>query len=75
VLVDVAERFSSTPAALAIAFALAGPRVASVLFGATRPEQVHENVRAIDVDPAALRELGRASADRVSADPEPRRDV
>jgi aryl-alcohol dehydrogenase-like predicted oxidoreductase len=75
VLVDIAERFSSTPAALAIAFALAGPRVASVLFGATRPEQVHENVRAIDVDPAALGELRRISADRVRANPESRRDV
>lgn len=56
-LVDLAERFSTTPAALAVSFALAGPLVASVLFGATRPEQVHENVRALDVDPAAVAEL------------------
>ena len=56
---EVAARFSTTPAALAIAFALAGPRVASVLFGATRPEQVLENVRALDVDPAAVVELQR----------------
>jgi L-glyceraldehyde 3-phosphate reductase len=58
-LADLAERFSTTPAALAVAFALAGPRVASVLFGATRPEQVDENVRALDVDPAAVAELRR----------------
>jgi aryl-alcohol dehydrogenase-like predicted oxidoreductase len=58
-LAELAKRFSTTPAALAIAFALAGPRVASVLFGATRPEQVHENVRALEVDPAALAELRR----------------
>jgi aryl-alcohol dehydrogenase-like predicted oxidoreductase len=56
-LVDLAEQFSATPAALAVAFALAGPRVASVLFGATRPEQVYENVKALDVDPAAVAEL------------------
>ena len=56
-LVDLAEEFSTTPAALAIAFALAGPRVASVLFGATRPEQVHKNVTALEVDPAALARL------------------
>jgi aryl-alcohol dehydrogenase-like predicted oxidoreductase len=58
-LVDLGARFSTTPTALAIAFALAGPRVASVLFGATRPEQVRENAKALDVDPAALTELRR----------------
>jgi aryl-alcohol dehydrogenase-like predicted oxidoreductase len=62
-LVDLAERFATTPAALAVAFALAGPRVASVLFGATRPEQVYENVRALDVDPAAVAELRSIRAD------------
>ena len=34
---------------LAIAFALSNERVASVLFGATTPEQVAENARAIEV--------------------------
>jgi aryl-alcohol dehydrogenase-like predicted oxidoreductase len=43
-----AAEVASTPARLAITFALAGPRVASVLFGATSPEQVEENVGAID---------------------------
>jgi aryl-alcohol dehydrogenase-like predicted oxidoreductase len=37
------------PAALAIAFALSNPRVASVLFGATSPQQVAENVAAVEV--------------------------
>ena len=37
------------PAALAIAFALANPDVASVLFGASRPGQIAENVAALDV--------------------------
>jgi L-glyceraldehyde 3-phosphate reductase len=60
-LVDLAGRFSTTPAALAVAFALAGPRVASVLFGATRPEQVRENARALDVDPAAVAEMKEAA--------------
>ena len=52
-------------AALAIAFPLASPRVASVLFGATQPAQVAENVAAVDVlarigdaELAALRRLG-----------------
>jgi aryl-alcohol dehydrogenase-like predicted oxidoreductase len=60
-LVDLAERFSTTPAALAVAFALAGPRVASVLFGATRPEQVRENARALDVDPDAVAKMKEAA--------------
>ena len=52
---------NSTPAMLAIAFAMANERVATVLFGATTPEQVAENARAIEVldrlDAASLAEL------------------
>jgi aryl-alcohol dehydrogenase (NADP+) len=40
---------NTTPAALAIAFALSNPGVATVLFGATTPEQVRENVRAAEL--------------------------
>ena len=39
----------TTAAALAIAFALSNPDVATVLFGATTAEQVRENVRAIEL--------------------------
>jgi L-glyceraldehyde 3-phosphate reductase len=39
----------TTAAALAIAFALSNPDVATVLFGATTPEQVRENVRAAEL--------------------------
>ncbi len=46
----LAAETGRSPAALAIAFALANPRVASVLFGATRPEQVDDDVTALDVD-------------------------
>jgi aryl-alcohol dehydrogenase-like predicted oxidoreductase len=46
-----------SPAALAIAFALAHPRAASVLFGATTPAQIAENVRALAVDPAIVERL------------------
>ena len=42
-------RSASRPARLAVAFALAPPSVASVLFGATRPEQVQENVAALEL--------------------------
>jgi L-glyceraldehyde 3-phosphate reductase len=39
----------TTAAALAIAFALSNPDVATVLFGATTPEQVRENARAVEL--------------------------
>jgi L-glyceraldehyde 3-phosphate reductase len=42
----LAAELDTTPAVLAMAFALANDDVASVLFGATTPEQVRENVRA-----------------------------
>jgi aryl-alcohol dehydrogenase-like predicted oxidoreductase len=45
----LAERHGTRSAPMAIAFALLNPRVASVLFGATSPEQVAENVSAVDV--------------------------
>ena len=46
---DLADEMRTTPSRLAIAFALSNPRVASVLFGATSPEQVADNVGALDV--------------------------
>jgi L-glyceraldehyde 3-phosphate reductase len=48
-LIEVARRHKVRPATLAVAFALANPRVASVLFGATRPEQIDENLRALEL--------------------------
>jgi aryl-alcohol dehydrogenase-like predicted oxidoreductase len=57
----LAARLDTTPAALALTFALANDRVASVLFGATTAEQVIENVRAVELldrlQPAELAEL------------------
>jgi aryl-alcohol dehydrogenase-like predicted oxidoreductase len=45
----LAKRLGTRPSALAIAFALLNPHVASVLFGATKPEQIRENVSAIEL--------------------------
>ena len=39
----------TSPVRLAIAFALSNPHVAAVLFGASRPEQVVENVGALEL--------------------------
>jgi len=46
---DLASQTGTTAAALAIAFPLLNPSVASVLFGATSPEQVARNLEALDV--------------------------
>jgi aryl-alcohol dehydrogenase-like predicted oxidoreductase len=45
----LASELDTTPAVLAMAFALANPQVATILFGATSPEQVRENVAAAEV--------------------------
>jgi L-glyceraldehyde 3-phosphate reductase len=50
----LADELGASAAALAIAFALANPVVASVLFGATSPAQIEQNVGALAVDPAAV---------------------
>ncbi len=56
-LSSVARDLKLSPAALAIAFTLANPAVGSVLFGATSPAQVAENVAALDVEPAIVQRL------------------
>jgi L-glyceraldehyde 3-phosphate reductase len=56
----LAAELDATPAALAIAFALTDPKVASVLFGASTPEQVADNVAAWEL-------LGRLDAEQVAA--------
>jgi aryl-alcohol dehydrogenase-like predicted oxidoreductase len=48
-LVGLAATIGTTPAALAFAFALRNPDVASVLFGATRRQQVEENASAVEL--------------------------
>jgi L-glyceraldehyde 3-phosphate reductase len=46
---ELATELDTTPAVLAMAFALANPDVATILFGATSPEQIRENVAAAEV--------------------------
>ena len=48
-LVELAGEWNVTPASLAFSFALSHPRLASVLFGATSPEQLRENVASLEV--------------------------
>ena len=48
-VVELAREWGVTPASLAFSFALGHPRLASVLFGATSPEQLRENVASLEV--------------------------
>ena len=50
-LAGVADRLDCTMSQLAIAWCAANPRVSSVITGASRVEQVHENLAAMDVLP------------------------
>ncbi len=50
-LTVIAERLGVTVGQLAIAWCAANPRVSSVITGASRVEQVHENLAAMDVLP------------------------
>jgi len=47
----VADELGCSMAQLAIAWLLRMPQVSSVITGASRPEQVHENMKALDVLP------------------------
>ncbi len=49
VVVELAREWNVSPASLAFSFALSHPRLASVLFGATSPEQLRENVASLEV--------------------------
>jgi aryl-alcohol dehydrogenase-like predicted oxidoreductase len=48
-LAQLARELDTTPAALAIAFALHNPNVATVLFGATSPEQLRQNAAGLEL--------------------------
>ncbi|MFO7655014.1 MAG: aldo/keto reductase [Candidatus Krumholzibacteriia bacterium] len=48
---ELAGELGCTQAQLAIAWCLKNPRVSTVITGASRPEQVQENMKALDVAP------------------------
>jgi len=62
-LAALARDIGTDPASLAMGFALLNPSVTTVLFGATRPEQVSANVRALTV----ADQLTPAERDRLTA--------
>jgi L-glyceraldehyde 3-phosphate reductase len=62
---DIAKARGQSLAQMAIAWTLRDPRVTSALIGASRPEQIEENVAALAAGPLTQGEL--AAIDRVLA--------
>ncbi len=60
-LVPIADELGITPAQLAIAWVLANDNVAAALVGASRPEQVSENVKASGRRAAGRRPQARST--------------
>jgi voltage-dependent potassium channel beta subunit len=60
----IADELGCTLSQLSLAWCAANPHVSSVITGASRPEQVHENLGALDVlgrlDPPMLRRIDEA---------------
>lgn len=48
-LTGIAERLGCSTASLALAWAAANPRTSTVILGASKPEQIVENCKALDV--------------------------
>lgn len=70
-LVPIAQELSLTPAQLAVAWVLNQPNIASAIVGASRAEQVHENVKASGVvlSEDVLHAIDIALGDVVTTDP------
>jgi aryl-alcohol dehydrogenase-like predicted oxidoreductase len=62
-LAALARQIGVAPASLAMAFALLDPLVTTVLFGATRPEQIRANLGAL----ALAERLTPGERDRLAA--------
>ncbi|WP_460943252.1 aldo/keto reductase family protein [Okibacterium endophyticum] len=70
-LAPIAEEHGLTMAQLAIAWVLQNPNVASALIGASRPEQVSDNVRAsgVTLDAGVMARIDEAIGDVAERDP------
>ena len=70
-LQPIAAELDLTMAQLAVAWVLSNDNVAAALVGASRPEQVHENVKAsgVQLEDEVLKRIDEALGDVVSRDP------
>jgi aryl-alcohol dehydrogenase-like predicted oxidoreductase len=70
-LVPIADGLGMSMAALAVAWVLQNDNVAAAIIGASRPEQVAENVKAagVTLDADTLKNIDEALGDAVNRDP------
>jgi aryl-alcohol dehydrogenase-like predicted oxidoreductase len=74
-LMPIADELGCTMAQLAIAWCLANPNVSTVITGASRPEQVSENMKAMDVVEQLTPEVLEHIEEIVDNKPEPEPDM
>lgn len=55
--IEIAKDYSLDPAALALAWCTKNPNVSSVITGASSVEQIHKNMKALDILPKLTNEL------------------
>jgi aryl-alcohol dehydrogenase-like predicted oxidoreductase len=67
----VAEESGLTMSQLAVAWTLQNPAVSAAIIGATKPEHVHENVKAsgVKLDPAIMAKIDEIIGPEVVSDP------
>ncbi len=70
-LEPIAADLECTTAQLAIAWCVKNPNVSTVITGASRPEQVHENMKALDVVPKLTDEVMKRIDEILGNKPEP----
>jgi aryl-alcohol dehydrogenase-like predicted oxidoreductase len=70
-LTPIAQDLGLTMGQLSIAWVLANPNVSAAIIGASRPEQIHENVRAsgVELSDDVLAAIDVAIADVITRDP------
>ena len=70
-LKPIADEAGLSMAQLAVAWVLQNPNVAAALVGASRPEQVYENVKAagVKIDPELMARIDDVLGDMVERDP------
>ncbi|RKP13871.1 NADP-dependent oxidoreductase domain-containing protein [Piptocephalis cylindrospora] len=73
-LAPVAEKLGCTQAQLALAWCLRNPHISSVITGASRPEQVRENIKALKISKLLTDDLMKEVDDILGNAPEPVQD-
>ncbi|HSR53800.1 MAG TPA: aldo/keto reductase [Acidobacteriota bacterium] len=73
-LAPVADELGCTQAQMALAWCLKNPNVSTVITGASRPEQVEENMKALDVADSLTPEILQRIEDILDNTPTPEQD-